>query len=555
METAGLAIGVVGLFGQVFAGAIKAIKLIRSIKDAPKDFEQVLLGFRLQEGRLMSWGEGVGLLQAPAAGDEWRISISQQDRWVAQDLLDSVRSDIQQLLKPLITKAEEVDRLTAAQEPNERALNAWLREMERKQKELSSKITWATLRGDRLTSCLRCLTSTINDLISLTSEKTQREILRKVNLVYAELVLVHNSVDKLGQLFHALASAEKGVTLTRLAHFKAAMKERQAKLSLHPKSQLSKGAIEVLDLIEQDERWMARYDDRKGFWVEWKNYPTGNTSQGPTKEQIERFIIQELVGLLAEEDSHAIQVPQCIGYVDDHPRSDRFCLLYKYPKGVTTDARLQTLFSLFREPQRPDLADRIELARAVAQTLYYLHTVGWLHKAFRSDNILFFQEPNKGVEYSTPYVSGFDNARPSGQDQMSQVAGAKEGLEYYQHPDTLTGFDEEGRKPFRATFDVYSLGIILIEIAHWKPLREILRGSAVRPWEVHDALFRDPRWLQDVGFAVGRAYEDVVRTCLQGWNSLGADGVEETSTEGALCLMTNFEMMVLEKLHNIQVSG
>ncbi|KAE8362767.1 prion-inhibition and propagation-domain-containing protein [Aspergillus caelatus] len=554
METAGLVIGAVGLFGQVFAGAIKAIKIIRSIQDAPKDFEQVLLGFQLQEGRLMSWGQGVGLLQAPAAGDEWRTSIGQQDRWVAQDLLESLRSEIQQLLKPQITKAKEVARLTAEQETNEKSLNHWLRQVELEQKRLSSKLSWATIRGDRMTSCLHSLTTTIDNLISLTSERTQREILRKVNLVYAELVLVHNSVDKLGQLFHALSSAEKGFTLTRLAHFKAAMKERQAKSSFHPKSQLSKDSVDLLDLIDQDERWMARYEDRNGFWVEWKNYPTGNTSQGPTKEEIERFIIQELVDLLAEEDSYAIQVPQCIGYVDDHPRSDRFCLLYKYPKGATTDARVRTLLSLFRDPQRPDLADRIELARAVAQTLYYLHTVGWLHKALRSDNILFFEEPNEGVEYSTPYVSGFDDARPSGQDQMSQVAGAKEGLEYYQHPDTLTGFKDEGRKPFRATFDVYSLGIILIEIAHWKPLREILRGSAVRPWEVRDTLFREPRWLQDIGFAVGRAYEDVVRTCLQGWTSLGADGVEETSTEGALHLMTNFEMMVLEKLHNIQVS-
>lgn len=523
------------------------------IQDAPKDFEQVLLEFRLQEGRLKSWGQGVGLLQAHAAGDECRISISQQDRWVAQDLLASLRSAIWQLLKPQKTKTKEVARATAEQEMDENFLNDWLKGIELEEKRLSNKISWATIKADRMRCCLHSLTTTIDGLISLTSERTQREILRKVNLVYAELVLVHNSVDKLGQLFHALSSAEKGFTLTRLAHFKAAMKERQAKLSLHPKSQLSKDSVVLLDLIDQDERWMARYEGENGFWVEWKNYPTGNTSHGPTKEQIETFIIQELVGLLAEEDSHAIQVPQCIGYVDDHPRSERFCLLYKYPKGTTTDAQLRTLFSLLRDSQRPNLADRIELARAVAQTLYYLHTVGWLHKALRSDNILFFQEPNADVDYGKPYVSGFDNARPSSQDQMSQVAGAKEGLEYYQHPDTSTEFDG-GRQPFRTTFDVYSLGIILIEIAHWKPLREILRGSGVRCCDVYAALFRERRWLQDVGFAVGRAYEDVVWTCLQGWNSLGANGVEETSTEGARRLMINFERKVLEKLDNIQVS-
>jgi hypothetical protein len=372
-----------------------------------------------------------------------------------------------------------------------------------------------------------------------------------VNLTYKELVMVHDTVDKLHLLVAALPGAEWPANKS-LALLKAAIKKREDTASYVPAQPLSNGSYDMGVPIDKDNRQVALYRGAKGFWVEWKEYRTPDSpGSGPSKADVEKFIVRELVGLLAEEQLHAIRVPQCTGYFDHYPQRTRFGLLYKYPEGTNPNAQLLTLSSLLESQEEnacgPDLAVRIELARAIAQTLHYLHAVGWLHKALRSDNILFFKEPGKEVEYGNPYLSGFDDARPVCHAHMSEAVSRRDHCEWYCHPHTQ---DSKKKKAFRRTFDVYSLGIILLEIACWKPAKRIFEGSGVGPWRVREALLKDPKWLQGVRFAAGHSYEDIVRVCISGWGVFGEKDVEETSPEGARLLMFRFEKMVLERFED-----
>jgi hypothetical protein len=50
-----------------------------------------------------------------------------------------------------------------------------------------------------------------------------------------------------------------------------------------------------------------------------------------------------------------------------------------------------------------------------------LHSVGWLHKSFRSENILFFNDADQDPHLLTqPYVCGFDFSRQDSPHEMTE---------------------------------------------------------------------------------------------------------------------------------------
>jgi hypothetical protein len=511
----------------------------------------------------MSWGKGVGLLDVPDEFDEWQLSITDPAQWHALGLLESLRSELIQLVMSKSKRDENVASITRRLRKDEdskstileRKFEILLGRLKIGMGKLGGNLSWVAIERDKVEPCLQKLTSTIDSLVGLTSEKVQGEIMRMVNITYQELVMIHDTVDKLHLLVAALTGAEWPANKS-LALLKMAIKKREDTASYVSTQPLLSGSYEMGVPIDKDDRQVALYRGAKGFWVEWKDYRAPDSpDSGPNKADVEKFIVRELVGLLAEEQLHIIRVPQCIGYFDHYPQRTRFGLLYKYPEGINPNAQLLTLSSLLESKEGntcgPDLAVRIELARAIAQTLHYLHAVGWLHKALRPDNILFFKKPGMEVEYNSPYLSGFDEARPARHTHMTEAVGWRDHFEWYCHPHSQDSKKKEG---FRPTFDMYSLGIILLEIACWKPANRIFEGSNVGPLHAREALLEDPRWLQSVRFAAGRSFEDIVLVCIEGWSSLGENNVKETSPEGSRLLMVRFEKMVLRRFEDIKVS-
>ena len=102
--------------------------------------------------------------------------------------------------------------------------------------------------------------------------------------------------------------------------------------------------------------------------------------------------------------------------------------------------------------------------------MLYLHVVDWLHKAIRSDNILFFSHPNS-PELSKAYLSGFKCARPDRCEETTTDDGLDSWAELYLHPD-YQGLNS--KRSYRKTFNIYSFGLILLEIAHWTKIEQIV---------------------------------------------------------------------------------
>ena len=211
-------------------------------------------------------------------------------------------------------------------------------------------------------------------------------------------------------------------------------------------------------------------------WIEWKTYKTKHdrhlNKEIPIKDNVKR--VKELVSLLQKDKPSEFRAPRCLGFFDDRddsPQSEhdyRFGLVFEKP---SSDSVPKSLHQILSKP-KPSLTDRISLAHKIATCVLYLHAVNWLHKGLRSDSVLFFPPINTPATTLTqPYLTGFEYARPDKDGETTTGGEVDDWWELYVHP-SYQGSSAKGT--YRKTFDIYSLGIILLEISYWKRIEEIV---------------------------------------------------------------------------------
>ncbi|KAI9775839.1 MAG: hypothetical protein M1816_005719 [Peltula sp. TS41687] len=119
----------------------------------------------------------------------------------------------------------------------------------------------------------------------------------------------------------------------------------------------------------------------------------------------------------------------------------------------------------------PNLEDRFRLSYTVSTTFLQLHAKGIVHQDVSSNNIIFFRTMQDMVTASRrepvrdlrrPYLCSFDVFSELNVDIGPSV-------HIYRHPLDLR--KENGSQgEYRASFDIYGLGLILLEIGLWMPL-------------------------------------------------------------------------------------
>ena len=213
-------------------------------------------------------------------------------------------------------------------------------------------------------------------------------------------------------------------------------------------------------------------------------------------------------------DLHTID---CVGYTDD-TSTCRYGLIYKAPQ--SSSSTLNALI-LSNDLRTPDLGDRFKLAHTLAVALWSLHSLDWLHKSVCSSNILFFPSAFSASatqvtavaasipDISSPYILGFDASRPDQMGELSVASKNPAASDLHRHPASLNGMS---RKPYCKSFDIYSLGLVLLEIGLWKILQ-----TYHRPHYTAER-FRDKVVVQNLvpnlGSKTGRLYREVVERCL-----------------------------------------
>ena len=236
------------------------------------------------------------------------------------------------------------------------------------------------------------------------------------------------------------------------------------------------------------------------------------------------------------------RVLRCIGYLE--AASNVTGYLFQPPLEAVSESEPVSLYKILNDTRGgadiPDLGDRFELAKALVSTLFEFHNIGWLHKNLQPKNILFWhnRRNNGRINIREPYIVGFGLSRPDRPDEVSEKPLTTVGDDLYRHP----AYKEPEPGPFKPSYDFFSLGVILFEIALWRlvttsqssrsnpaqslPSQPLLAARGKQTSNVpHPDFIRDTviNKAKDLGRFTGAKYRDAVLACIQGdfdevWN-------------------------------------
>ncbi|EEY17819.1 conserved hypothetical protein [Verticillium alfalfae VaMs.102] len=209
---------------------------------------------------------------------------------------------------------------------------------------------------------------------------------------------------------------------------------------------------------------------------------------------------------------------KCLGFFDDVERS-AFGFVFRLPLAsaaapapAPNGKPMVSLKALLDQPtpeNLPTLEERHQASYGIALSISILHAVSWLHKSIRSQNVLFPVDRNGRPRWTTPYLVGFDFSRPDAVDESSEKPEQSARFNVYRHP-SAHGSPNEG---YRRSFDVYSLGVVLLEIGLWRPAWKLYKdGMAAEAFR--DVLVdKSKTWL---GHLMGTVYREAAVKCLTG---------------------------------------
>jgi hypothetical protein len=139
--------------------------------------------------------------------------------------------------------------------------------------------------------------------------------------------------------------------------------------------------------------------------------------------------------------------------------------------------------------------------------------------------------------------------------EATEVPGDTPEYNMYRHPSTQ-GIGFGPRESFRKSFDIYSFGVVLAELAHWATIDKILGieiGKVRLAARIRDMLLEENR-VADIGANMGEIYEHAMRKCIAGGRELRIDDKDdETNDAVAAKLSMAFYEDVVKKLGDVKV--
>lgn len=477
------------------------------------------------------------------------------------------------------------------------------------------RLRWAAFDKDAFEELLRRFSMLNDNMTDILDTRLQREIHRTTQDTNRGVLQLHKDLSSLHQLVMALdirmqahvypvpsapqynlANDASGLQLlAQLAKFKAfneslendgsalwddstALVSEKANIKIDRSDIVLESVLSgMASCAIRSEALYRKGDIVERVWIEWKEYSNQMPgSPSPAPIIIDR--VQRLASLLHHRPKpEAFRVPHCLGYFLGQSDSDidsecdddvdtRIGFVFEKPKdeGISPETPPISLFDLIHSSTKPRVTERIRVAHAVSNSLLYLHSVNWLHKGLRSHNIVFFPvatEPKDGaksrIDYTKPYLSGFDFARPGRADEQTEIPGDDGAYNLYRHPATQ-GHGFGPRESFRKSFDIYSLGVVMVELAHWETIDNVLgleveKGRLRVMARVREMLLNESR-MQEVGSNMGEIYETATRKCITGGVELGiGEKEDERSDHVAAKMSMAFYEDVVKKLGDVRV--
>lgn len=262
--------------------------------------------------------------------------------------------------------------------------------------------------------------------------------------------------------------------------------------------------------------YVQRAGTNKGLIVDSVPYVPGSYA-GDMDKDIRNFATK-----LRCADPSTFGVLKCRGVVklkqSNGGRLASFEIVFETP----SPDRPRTLRSCLASRTPHTLTERMDLAKQLARSVNYVHTLDFVHKNIRPENLIGFGDSKLG----SYFLTGFAELRSSeGKTYFKGDADWQKNI--YRHPERQGLVPEE---VYCMQHDIYSLGVCLLEVGLWEsfvvygedknvvsPNAALLRMSMdelrrKRPAAIKDMLIDLAR--RDLSSIMGEVYEEVVVNCL-----------------------------------------
>ncbi|KAK0644332.1 hypothetical protein B0T16DRAFT_392701 [Cercophora newfieldiana] len=260
--------------------------------------------------------------------------------------------------------------------------------------------------------------------------------------------------------------------------------------------------------------------------LEWKEFPK-SPGMASTLSQSEydhhaNANIQGLARVLAKHSKpETLRTLNCVGcyQIPTGGSSKRVCFAFEPPAGPSTEPiSLQDLIDgsqSYREG-RFLLGDQFAFAQGLASSVYQLLFADWPHKGIRSNSVYFFKprsaERGWRADPKTFFLMGYQLAMI---DTIHSFVEIDLDIEHQRYVDPR--LCQRKKITYEPQHDIYSLGIVLIEIALWKTARQLAKalgnfsGDSLAAFQISVMDVLVPK----VEEKVGEVYADAVRFCLR----------------------------------------
>jgi hypothetical protein len=247
-------------------------------------------------------------------------------------------------------------------------------------------------------------------------------------------------------------------------------------------------------------------------------------------EQIQQGI-KNLCMILIESKEESFRLPKPEGIFHQEGSMKRCGLFFTLSsigahdlESVWTLQRIISPAERGRKPsafKTPLLEDRFKLALSLATALGKLHSVGWYHQGLQSRNVcLVLHNPGNEhsvVSFDKPFLFGFTKSRAI-EEKISYEDGDVLG-NLYRHPDR---WEPKPSKRHDALHDLYSLGVVLLEIGLWKELPGLLSATKdpkdfdISNWKACGVQSHLRKWGEaSLAQIMGTAYQKIVLALLE----------------------------------------
>lgn len=530
----------ISLAFQIFAACIQGFAIVAAACSMTKDARLMGCILGLEEQKLLAWARMSGLLDDKMdrrlntdaillALRELSLLLNDREKLRSYGLTvdpagsaDDVPASLLDANNPLSQEGVDDGRHKADRK-------AVLRKAD-KALVMGKRLRWALFDKTQMESYIQRVHSLVDNLQSLLDEIQKETLLDDLRMIKLQMIGLANTVDDMRLLEQAERATQSHDTqesmLARLRTFRIRQDQDHQGLGDQEQNGLQTTSflfaplpVSAISNVVGDphmSRGTATFNGRRVL-LEWKHYDHGDR-RAPQIFDIEKRIT-DLFQLLNAPKPRDFYTPRCLAYYEDSS-SDRFGFIFDEP----VPGKEASLLSLLQTPLKPSLTVRLQLACALAKHVFQLLVIDWLHKGLRSENILFsIASPPDHAALWKPYIFGYEYSRPNSMLEVSERPPLPARHDVYRHPDVQSG----STIAYTWHHDVYSLGLILLEIAKWRPLKRIVRSvvdveksktlspTLARQIQLH-ILSRDTDLdhLGDVEFRCGTTVMEVIRSCL-----------------------------------------